>query len=225
MIQVVSNQTNTIMLKQSIFIHQASIALTNARRSAEIFQALTKHGADEWLIKQLEAQLRNVEKLENQYNDTTAEAKGTTQSLYAVREQGNKLYAQHVLLARVAFKDQPTWLEKMELVGPREKSLPAWIRQTSSFYRHAPAVKDTLVAFQIPTKEIAEMQKLLNRMMELRTLQVDLKGRAQVISGQKKRAYATLRQDMDRFFRIARIALDAAPQHLEMLGLPVKASV
>ena len=213
------------MLKQSTFLHQTSIALTNAQRSAEILQALTKHGADEWLIKQLEKQLRNVEKLENQHNDTVAEAKGTTQSLYAVREQGNKLYAQHVLLARVAFKDQPIWLEKMELVGPREKSLPAWIRQASNFYRHAPTVKDTLVAFQVPTKEIAEMQKLLTQMMELRSLQVDLKGRAQVLSGEKKRAYATLQQDMDRFFRIAKIALDVDPQHLEMLGLPVKASV
>lgn len=211
------------MQKKSTFHHESTIALTNARRSAEILQALIRHGADKYTIKELEAQLRVMQDLENQYNDTTAEAKGATQSLYAVREQGNKLYVEHVLLARVAFRNEPVWLEKMELVGPRQKSLPAWIRQASSFYRHAPAVKDTLAAFQVPTKEIVEMQKLLARMVELRALQVDLKGRAQVISQQKKRTQTTLRRDMARFYRIARIALDTEPQHLEMIGLSVKA--
>ncbi len=213
------------MQKQSTFLHQTTIALTNAQRADEIWQALNKYGVDEYMTKQLEAQLHLVQDLENQYDDTTAEAKGATQSLYKVRDEGNKLYSQHVLLARVAFKDDLTWLEKMELIGPRQKSLPAWIRQVSSFYRHAPAVKDTLVAYQIPAKEVVEMRKLLARMMELRTLQVDLKGRAQVISRQKKRANADLRQGMSRFYRIARIALDKEPQHLEMLGLTVKASV
>ena len=206
------------------FLHQTTIALTNARRSAEIRRALTKHGAGEFMIKQLETQLRTVQNLENQYDDITAEAKGSTQSLYAVREQGNKLYSEHLVLARVAFKDAPMWLEKMELVGPRQKSLPAWIRQVSSFYRHAPAVKDTLTTYQVPTKEVAEMQKLLARMVELRTLQVDLKGRAQVVSQQKKRAQSTLRRGMARFYQIARIALYEEPQHLEILGLSVKAS-
>lgn len=213
------------MQKKSTFHHESTIALTNAQRSAEILQSLTKHGANEYTIRQLEAQLQDMQDLEHQYDDTMAEAKGATQTLYAVREQGNKLYGEHVLLARVAFRNNPVWLEKMELVGPRQKALPAWIRQASSFYRHAPAVKETLVAFQVPTKEVTEMNKLLARMVELRALQVDLKGRAQVISQQKKRTQATLRREMARFYRIARIALDEEPQYLEVLGLSVKASV
>lgn len=211
------------MQKQSTFLHQSTIALTNAQRSADILQALVKHGASEYTIKQLEEQLAVVQDLDNQYDDTTAEAKGATKTLHAVREEGSKLYGQHVLVARVAFRNEPVWLEKMELIGPRQKSLPAWIRQASSFYRHAPAVKNKLTLFQIPAKEITEMNKLLARMVELRILQVDLKGRAQVISQQKKRAQATLRQSMARFYRIARIALDEEPQYLEVLGLSVKA--
>lgn len=213
------------MQKQSTFLHQSTIALTNSQRSAEILQALTKHGVGKYAIKQLEAQLKVVQNLENQYDDTTAEAKGATKTLHAVREEGSKLYTQHVLVARVAFRNAPVWLEKMELAGPRQKSLPAWIRQASSFYRHAPAVQDTLTQFEIPAKEVAEMNKLLARMVELRTLQVDLKGRAQVISQQKKREQSAMRRSMARFYRIARIALDEEPQFLELIGLSVKAPV
>ncbi len=209
----------------TVFLNNTTIALTNAQRSSEILNALIQHGADQQTIKQLSAQLQAVNALEQQYDDITAEAKAATHTLNTVRDQGNKMYGQHVLLARVAFKDQPVWLAKMELEGQREKALPAWLKQASSLYRHAPAVQETLTAFQVPTKEVAEMRKLLTQMVELQTLQVDLKGSAQVISEQKKQAYTVLRKGMARFFRIARIAFEAQPQHLEVLGLPVKASV
>ena len=209
------------MQKQNTFPRQTTIV----QHADEVRLALAKHGAHEYTIRQVEAQLSVAQDLEDQHADTIAEAEEATQSLHAVHNESNKLYDQHVLLAREAFKDNPVWLEKMELVGPRPKSLPAWIRQASSFYRHAPAVQDILAAHQIPAQEVAEMQKLLTQMIALRALQVDLKGRAQVISRQKKRANTALRREMAQFYRFACITHDKEPPHLKRLGLIVKASV
>ena len=63
------------------------------------------------------------------------------------------------------------------------------------------------------------MQKLLNRMVELQTLQFQLKGKMQVISEQKKQVFATLRKSMSKFYRIARIALETDPQQMEVAGI------
>lgn len=207
------------------FLNATAIALTNAQRSEEILAVLIHHGADVRMINQLLAQLKTVQTLDRQYDDTTAEAKAATQTLNKVRAHGNDLYNQHLLAARVAFRNEPMWVEKMELNGTRHRALPKWLKQASKFYHHAPTVQDTLTAFRVPAKEVAEMQKLLTQMLELQTLQVDLKGHAQITSQQKKQAMFTLRQDMARFYRIAKIAFDATPQHLEVLGLSVKASV
>ncbi len=207
------------------FLNATAIALTNAQRTEEILAALIHHGADVRMIKHLQAQLKAVKTLDQQFDDTRAEAKTATHTLNTVRDHGNNLYGQHLMAARLAFRNEPMWIEKMELIGTRQRALPKWLKQVSKFYHHAPAVQDTLTAFRVPAKEVAEMQKLLTQMEELQTLQVDLKGHAQIISAQKKQALATLRQDMARFYRIAKITFDAAPQHLEVLGLSVKASV
>lgn len=113
----------------------------------------------------------------------------------------------------------------MKLNGVRKKVLPEWMDQAGSFYRHAMTEKDTLAKFNVTAKELSEMQKLLNRMVEVQALQIELKGRMQVISEQKKQAYATLRKSISKFYQIAKIALDTEPQQLETLGLIVKASV
>ena len=212
------------MKRKEVFFHRSALALANAQRSPEILQALAQHGVDQSCIEQLQTQLLEVQQLDQRYYDAAAEAKAATQSLYAVRSQAQLLYGQHVLLGRIALKDQPVLQEKMALHGIRKKGLAEWMTQANSFYRHAPSVKGALAKFNVTTKELNEMQKLLNQMVEIQRLQFQLKGQMQVISEQKKQAYAALQKSISRFFRIARIALEEEPQHLETLGLVVKAT-
>ena len=211
------------MEKKNVFMNRSAIALANALQSPDILSALSAHGIGEEQLRFAQTHLLHVQQLDHQYHDTAAEAKAATQSLHSVWEQAQTLYGQHVVLGRVALKDQPTLLEKMQLDRPRKKRLAEWMTQANHFYRHAEALKKTLTPFGITTKELGEMQKLLTQMVEMQELQLQLKGRMQVVSEQKKLAYATLKRSVSRFFRIARIALDEEPQQLEVLGLVVKA--
>ncbi len=211
------------MERKNVFMNRSAIALSNALQSPDILAALRAHGIGEEQLRLMQTQLRHVQQLEHQYHDAAAEAKAATQSLYSVWDQAQTLYGQHVVLGRVALKEQPTLLQKMQLDRPRTKRLADWMTQANHFYRHAEGLKKTLASFGIPAKELGEMQKLLKQMVATQELQLQLKGRMQVISEQKKLAYTTLKQAVSRFFRIARIALDEEPQQLEMLGLVVKA--
>ena len=213
------------MKKKSVFLNHSTIALTNALRSSEIMEALAQHGLDTEHIKFIQSQLRTVQRLEAQYSDGFAEAKAAPRLLHSVRNQAQQLYAQHVTLSRVALKNQPVLLEKMDLNGRRKKTVADWMVQASRYYRHAATIKEQLAAFNITARELNEMHKLLNKMVELQTLQVELKSQVQVISEQRKEAYAALQKSTSRFFRIARIALESTPQLLEALGLAVRASV
>lgn len=212
------------MQEQDAIIQQITITLTTARHSPKIWQALVEQAVNEYTINQLEDQLGVVHDLSDQYDNTIAEGEITKQSLYAAHDEGRKRYDQHLELARVALKDAPAWLEKMELNGPQPKSLSAWIRRASSFYHHAPTVQDTLTAHRIPAKEVIEMQRLLGRMIALRALQVDLKERGRVLSRQKKRATATLQRNMSRFHHIAHFVFEKKPRHLRALGLTKESS-
>lgn len=204
-------------------MNRLEIALANALQSPDILSALSAHGIGEEQLRLAQTQLLHVQQLEHQYHDAAAEAKAATQSLYNVWDQAQALYGQHVVLGRVALKEQPTLLQKMQLDRPRKKRLAEWMTQANHFYRHAEGLKKTLASFGIPAKELGEMQTLLNRMVEMQELQLQLKGRMQVVSEQKKLAYVTLKRSVSRFFRIARIALEEEPQQLEILGLVVKA--
>ena len=208
---------------KNVFVSRLATALANALRSPKILEALAQHGIDELQIKRMQTQVGDIKHLDHQYHDATAEGKVATQALHAVREQAQQLYSRHVLLSRVALEDQPGLQEKMQLNGPRKKRWGEWMSQASNFYRHAVSVKETLASFNIPTKELSEMQKLLDRITELQDLQIQLKGHVQVVSEQRKVAYATLKKSISRFFQIAKIALDEEPQQLEALGLVVKA--
>lgn len=207
------------------FLNSTTITLATARQSAEILRALAKYGMNEAQIKQIETLLNTVQQLDDHYHDVAAEAKIATQTLKNVRTQTQKIYVEHVVLSRIALKEQPELQEKMELNGMRQKRLADWLSQVNNFYRHAEAQKETLAQFNVSAENLSEVQKLLTRIKELQTLQRDLKGRMQVISQQRKGAFTTLQRSMTKFFRIARIALEEEPQHLERLGLAVKATV
>lgn len=209
--------------KKNVFLNRTAIALTNALQSPNILDALTQHGIDERHIKQLQSQLREAQQMGHQYRDASAEAKAATQSLHDVQAEAKKMYRQHVQLSRVALSGNLTLLDKMDLNGARKRTLADWMTQAINFYRHAATIKETLAPYNITAKEISEMQKLLNRMVELQTLQFQLKGKMQVVSEQKKQVFATLRKSMSKFYRIARIALETDPQQMEVLGLVVKA--
>ena len=205
------------------FMNRSAIALANARHSPDILSALSVHGIDTEYISNLQAQLLHVQQLDHQYHDASAEAKATTQLLRTVWDQAQSLYSKHVTLSRVALRDQPVRLEQMELSGPRKKGMAEWMTQAANFYRHATTIKGMLAKFNITGKELSEMKKLLTQMAEIQTLQFQLKSRAQVVSEQRKLAFAGLKKSISRFFRIAKIALDEEPQQLEALGLVVKA--
>jgi hypothetical protein len=211
------------MKRQNEILKRADLALANALRTPEILTALRAYGVDEARIKEIQSQLLSVKEFFRQYREASVEAKAATQALREARDRAQELYSRHVTLGRVALADNPTLLEKMELKGTRKKGLPEWIEQANSFYRHANGQKESLAKYNITDKELNEMQKLLKQLKEMQQLQYQLKARTQVISEQRKKGYDALYRSFSKFIQIARLALDEEPQHLEALGLVVKA--
>lgn len=111
----------------------------------------------------------------------------------------------------------------MELNGTRKKGFSEWLEQAGNFYHYAGEVKEVLTKYNISEKELNATQKLLGQLKEMQQLQYQLKARTQVLSEQKKQAYTELYRKVSKFIQLARLALDEEPQHLEALGLVVKA--
>ncbi len=130
-------------------------------------------------------------------------------------------YIKLVKIARVALKEEPASLNKLDLKGERKKSLSGWLEQASIFYDIV--LEDTnilskLANFNITAEKIQTGRNLLLEVVNANKAQEMEKGDAQQATLDRDKSLDNLMSWISDFKAIARIALEGKPQLLEKLG-------
>lgn len=211
-----------VKIKETYFLNQVDVAIDNALSTPEILAQLEVYGYDAKKLKQGLSMRTGLDELMMQQEDAQLAAKDATRVLNEVRQQAETMFGTHLSIARIAFKDDPTFWNALKLGQARERNLPDWLIQVQRFYTRIVVVANVMEKYNVPQKELVETRKLIAQIGNLQRLQKKAKGHAQVATQAKSQAMNDLELWMRRFFRIARVALDQNPQQLEMLGVVVQ---
>ncbi|MGD1889103.1 MAG: hypothetical protein ACFB15_00610 [Cyclobacteriaceae bacterium] len=207
-----------VKVKEAYFLNQVDVAVDNALSTPEILSQLEVYGYDAKKIKQGQAMRRALDELMMQQEDAHLAAKDATRVLNEVRQQAETMFGTHLSIARIAFRDDTTFLNALKLCQSRERILPDWLVQVQRFYTRIVVVAKEMEKYNVPQKELIETRKLIAQIGNLQRLQKKAKGQAQMATQAKNMAINDLEIWMRRFIRIARVALEENPQQLEMLG-------
>lgn len=208
-----------VRMKQNNFLQQVYIALTNALNSPEILALLQEFGYDDKKVRDGLKRYDKVVQLNQQQQLVTLEARTASRALQESRQQLTTIFQSHLDIARLAYKREAGYTDTLSLTQARGKTTPDLLAQTKRFYANIPVA--LMEKYHVPQKELTEANKLSQQVMDLVALQRRTQGQMQEFTQVRKAAVAELKDWMNTFFTIAKIALREHPQQLEALDIVV----
>ena len=206
-------------------IELANYSITNALNNPVITTALTAFGYDTTKLNEGKTLLDNLKALQTNQKQQYIEQRAATADREAIRTEIDKIYIQHLKLARLAFKNEPNILSALETDGRRLRSFDSWKGQVTTFYDAALSnqpIMDGLSRFNITATNLTDVQALLTTYENVTATQKTQTAEAQQATLDRDKAMKALDIWMRGFQEVAKIALEANPQLLEALGIAVK---
>jgi hypothetical protein len=153
------------------------------------------------------------------------EQKVATMTFRDLADKAKIVYADNMKIARVALRDDPPALQKLELTGPRKKDFSLWLAQAKAFYKGALEVKDIqqkLNAYAL-TKDVMEKGlELVINAENAREKRNRLKADAQNATKLRNESLAKATKWRSALIVICRIALRGPQSQLmEQMGLTI----
>ncbi|KAB8144289.1 hypothetical protein F8S13_05260 [Chloroflexia bacterium SDU3-3] len=207
-------------------IKSAQIAIPNAINIDDIRTTLASYGYPLPKLEQgnllLEALIAAQTKQQLEYGDQDK----ATQTFNDLWDQLDQIYTRQLKLARVALKGNSDAARDLALDGPRRKSFGGWSMQAQQFYAGLaanPSFAAALASFGAPLPEQeAASAALADVIAALRALENE-RGQAQIATRERDAAIDALDDWLGDFMAVARVAFADQPEHLERLGVTVRA--
>ena len=206
-------------MKQSKFLQQVYVSLTNSLNSPELLILLQEYGYDEKKLRDGLKRYEEMEQLNRQQQLALHAAKSASQALQEARKQFISLFQVHLETARLAYKREAGYTDTLSLTQGRSKAIADLLAQARTFYAHIPVA--LMARYHVPQKELTEAGRLATRVMELLALQRKTQAQVQTLTQTRKAAMAELKTWMRTFLTIAKLALREHPQQLEALDIVV----
>lgn len=204
------------------FLTAVQVAIANALANPDIQTSLSEFG---YTSKRLtegkalhEAALQAHLQQQAEYGDQA----DATAALNQARDTADKSYMRLVKIARIALKDNPGAIARLDLNGKRKRSLSGWLLQTQQFYGNllnAPDLLEAMNQYGITKTKITTAQAEIAAVTTANLAQETEKGEAQNATKIRDAAIDRLSEWFSDFVAIARIALEDSPQRLESLGI------
>jgi len=200
----------------------AQVAIGNALTNTQIQDYLAEYGRDLIYLQTgqtlyqaaLDADLQQKAEYGDQY--------AATDELNRLWKEANQTYMRYLKVARVAFKDDRGVAAELGLDGRRKQTLSGWIVQARQFYSNAlanAAILSKLAEFSITQEKLLAGQSQVGAVEVANQAQEKERGEAQNATQLRDAAMEALDEWMSDFVAIARVALEAEPQLLEILGI------
>lgn len=203
------------------FLTEADVLLTNAQLP-EIAPLLAAAGYPASAIASRQGDLDSLRTLaeaqKNEYGDQyeAAEKLADTRAAY------HPVYAAHVGLARLAFRNSPDATAALGLAGVRKASLSGYTTQGLLFYNNALATAEFANALSAKGIDNAALQDGKTAFEKLLQYNAELKketGEAQKATKDRDAAYDDLQDWVSELRETAKIVLRDHPQLREQLGI------
>ena len=206
-------------------LEQGRVALDNAKTTSEILNLLTPLGYGN---AKLTEGIQVRDDLHTKYQDQIrlyAQQQESTDRLKKAQQDAKILYDRHFGIAKALLKQKPELMTRLGMKGARATKLSLWLEQADQFYRESLADADimTLLAPGGLDADVLDEGKIaIQHVGEMDNAQESAKGLAQQSTQVRNEAYFTFKTWMDRFWKIADVALAESPQWQERLGRVVK---
>ncbi len=145
-----------------------------------------------------------------------------TNDLQMARADAHHSYMNYVVIARIAFKNEPGVWTKLQLNGRRKRTYSGSISQQVVFYTNLLNDGAALTKMAIYGATTEKLQAGFDQTKAIETKLAALKketGEAQDSTKSRDNAIDDLQDWYSDFISIARIALESNPQFLEILGI------
>ncbi len=200
-------------------------ALYNAKTQQEIATLLTEFGYDLPKLTEGTTLFDSTESLckksETEGDEATA-AYAHYETAYAELQTG---YLSDRKKAKTVFRKDPVTLDRLLVTGQVPDAYPKFMTVCEKIYdelTNDTALCSKLASVKITPNTVADMQKKITTVKELRAQWNAERGQSENATIAKDEALAKMDDWMDDFYGIAKIALENHPQYLEALGIVVK---
>ncbi len=211
--------SNTIEKK----LENYGIALEGGINHPFISRKLTGMGYDKKKIGEGITLWEEVLELEAMKDDGYSNRHDTSDALKTNAEAAHQLYIRHITYSRLAYKGDASNWKKLKLTGKRKGDLTGWTAQARAFYRNVMPVAAALNNMGITTEELQEAKDMIQTIGKTRTQLQQKAGEAQWSTQKRNKALKKLDVWMQRYIKVAKLALEDDNQLLEVLGVVVKA--
>jgi hypothetical protein len=202
------------------YLRSATTALINAT-DTEVAPLLAKRSYTKTVIDEKIAELDHIKELvkiqTKEYGDQFQATKNYSNAVAVLHPD----YIDHLLIARVVFKDNVAAKTTLGINGSRKRALSSYCRQAELFYKGALENKEYKEALALKGIDDAELQAGKTGYANLTNLaatQIKETGEAQSATAARDKAIDNFGTWFSEFKIIGKIALSTQPQLREKLG-------
>lgn len=200
-------------------VQEARTLIETTRKHPEIQKKLLGLGYAAKNLEQGTALANQVTLLQRSKREKYGVQYDTTDTLQADYQALKDVWEDHLKLARIAFKKQRGMQENLGLNEPRAKSRAQWTEQAANFYNKITGQYEVMARFGVTKAELDQAQAMVAAFAGVQNEQVRTQGEAQYTTWQRNEARKALRQWVQGFKAMARIALKDDHALLEILDI------
>jgi len=217
--------STNLFTSESKFLERSRIALTNAESHAEIKPLLSDYGMDSTKIAEgwtIYNNTKNIWELNQKEDSETKIASNAYKQSY---ETLQSLFKRHRDQTLIFFKKQPDVLIRLGVTGRFPVKYNEFFDKTKQFYQTIQDNSDIQTKLQLIKITPEIVTDCLSKHQDLLLQRADYdkeSGESQETTVSKNSSLLELKEWMEDFDAIARIALYDKPQLLEVLGIFVR---
>ena len=217
--------SSNLLTSESKFLERSRIALTNAQTHPEIQPALEAYGMDAAKIAEGLGVYNNAKEVWERNKTEDAESKIASNSYKASYNQLQALFKRHRDQVLIFFKKNPDVLSSLGVKGRFPAKYNEFFDKVKMFYgtiQKNATIQAEMDKIKITSDVVTDCLSKLDTLLAERANYDKELGESQDVTKSKNAALLALKEWMDDFDAIAKVALYDQPQLLEVLGIFVR---
>jgi hypothetical protein len=199
-------------------------AITLSLKDEELRQYAGEYGYNKKRLEKGKTLFEKAERLYQKHKSKLAEQMEATRLFYQLRKQAHRTYLHIIETCRLAFANQPSVIDRLQLRGKRKEAFGGWAMQTKYFYNTVLADESIireLSKHNAPKKKLEKGKQQVLDTIAAHTRQTKAKAQTQRITALKNKAFEELEAWMEDYFKVMKVALKHDNQQLEKLGFTI----
>lgn len=186
---------------------------------------LAEYGYDKERLREGEAVFNRAQELYTLQTRALDKRKISVYQFNEAWKEAKTTYSDLLTIARMAFKNDTSSWEQLNLGGRRGRSFSKWLQNANNFYSNILSTPEILKAFKhynIPPKKIRDGFSLVEKTEKADAHREKMKAEAKEAAEQRDQAFVEMRHWMSDLINVAKLALGKTSQLLEKFGVVVR---